>query len=597
MISKATTNILGAFAAGAMSASIFWLVCLTTSSFSSSQMDDEESAQVAESNVETERDDEIKHQLNDDGESKSSKSKRHMNDDRNIKHGNDGYAERMTIGGGQAQCHEHRRRMSGSLVIWDSIKNRIGELLKSKKRIRWPWETLRRGVARDDTDSMLEQVHIHDSGSDASTGLENKEKNSSNIRERQPSTKKTIYEVNGNFFPGANDIVDSSLRGLERNTNQKFNGDASSLEMINLDGKTGLCIGSIFGLDVGGTLAKLAYFEKKTVNKSHNGSLSRSNSEQFMAQREESENSFNKYFCSMNVDNDRDESHITKSSHHAIRIRTQSEKKNMQEKLDEPGYSIQNDNYSRDISSVATIDQTSFMKNRKNIKRSQSMLSLSGSFEHAKALNSFYNFVQRLDEDEMGVKEKSLSFYSSSLGGQFHFIQYETRHMEKAMNLIRMNDLHLNISQIGGTGGGAHKYAKAWEEVLGIKISKKEELDSLVAGMQFVLADVEGECYTFQPEEHISSKAVSHSKIQKLWSRKVRQDFAVKSDSYPYMVVTIGTGVSVLRVDGPGKHERISGSTIGGGTYWGLCRLLTDVEDFQSVLSLAERGDPEKVDM
>ena len=74
---------------------------------------------------------------------------------------------------------------------------------------------------------MLEQVHIHDTGSDASTGLENKEKNSSNIRERQPSTKKTIYEVNGNFFPGANDIVDSSLRGLERNTNQKFNGDAS----------------------------------------------------------------------------------------------------------------------------------------------------------------------------------------------------------------------------------------------------------------------------------------------------------------------------------------------------------------------------------
>ena len=42
-----------------------------------------------------------------------------------------------------------------------------------------------------------------------------------------------------------------------------------------------------------------------------------------------SENSFNKYVCSMNVDNDRDKSHITKSSHHAIRIRTQSEKNNM----------------------------------------------------------------------------------------------------------------------------------------------------------------------------------------------------------------------------------------------------------------------------
>jgi type II pantothenate kinase len=50
-------------------------------------------------------------------------------------------------------------------------------------------------------------------------------------------------------------------------------------------------------------------------------------------------------------------------------------------------------------------------------------------------------------------------------------------------------------------------------------------------------------------------------------------------------------------VDGPRKHKRVSGSTIGGGTYWGLIRLLTDLEDFDAVLRLAERGDPTKVDM
>jgi pantothenate kinase len=59
----------------------------------------------------------------------------------------------------------------------------------------------------------------------------------------------------------------------------------------------------------------------------------------------------------------------------------------------------------------------------------------------------------------------------------------------------------------------------------------------------------------------------------------------------------IGTGVSVLRVDGPRKHERISVSTIGGGTYWSLCQLLTDAEDIESVLNLAQCGDPSKVDM
>jgi len=55
--------------------------------------------------------------------------------------------------------------------------------------------------------------------------------------------------------------------------------------------------------------------------------------------------------------------------------------------------------------------------------------------------------------------------------------------------------------------------------------------------------------------------------------------------------------VSILRVDGPRKHQRVSGSTIGGGTYWGLIRLLTDVEDFEDVMQLAEKGDPAKVDM
>lgn len=81
------------------------------------------------------------------------------------------------------------------------------------------------------------------------------------------------------------------------------------------------------------------------------------------------------------------------------------------------------------------------------------------------------------------------------------------------------------------------------------------------------------------------------------WARKVKRDVAGDNDSYPYMVVIIGTGVSLLRVDGPRKYERVSGSTIGGGTYWGLCRLLTDVETFEDVMKLAEQGDPSKVDM
>jgi type II pantothenate kinase len=284
------------------------------------------------------------------------------------------------------------------------------------------------------------------------------------------------------------------------------------------------------------------------------------------------------------------------------------------------------------------------------MKRSHSLFDLtSKKAKREKALDRFYEFANRLDTYDTDVKDKSLSFYSRALGGEIHFIQFETRFLPEAMDLIKINDLHLNISKMGATGGGAHKYAGKWEQMLGIEIAKQDELDSLVAGMQFILSDVVGECYTLLPKSNIDTDKVHNEKTrdsndidtpqqncpsvdddpkdsnhpkpneeedkstspstdeqskeknkcsdQYWWSRKVKRDFVAKNDSYPYLLVMIGTGVSVLRVDGPRKHERISGSSIGGGTYWGLCRLLTDVEHFDSVLNLAEKGDPSKVDM
>jgi pantothenate kinase len=206
--------------------------------------------------------------------------------------------------------------------------------------------------------------------------------------------------------------------------------------------------------------------------------------------------------------------------------------------------------------------------------------------------------------------------------------------------------------------GGAHKYANDWERELGIVLTKQDEMDSLVAGMQFVIGDIIGECFTFKPsdwtpqpspdqdqvidgslyeshqqlrKDEISSKEsaatngsttggketfatsdtkdsmqredssdseASRPRTDHWWtSKKVKRDNVIPSDLYPYLLVSIGTGVSILRVDGPRKHERISGSTIGGGTYWGLCRLLTGSDSFKDILDLASRGDSSKVDM
>jgi pantothenate kinase len=67
--------------------------------------------------------------------------------------------------------------------------------------------------------------------------------------------------------------------------------------------------------------------------------------------------------------------------------------------------------------------------------------------------------------------------------------------------------------------------------------------------------------------------------------------------AFPYLVVNIGTGVSILKVTGPGRAERVSGTSLGGGTYWGLCRLLTSCSTYEEVLNYAEQGNANVVDM
>lgn len=63
------------------------------------------------------------------------------------------------------------------------------------------------------------------------------------------------------------------------------------------------------------------------------------------------------------------------------------------------------------------------------------------------------------------------------------------------------------------------------------------------------------------------------------------------------MLVNIGSGVSIIKVTGENTYERVSGSSLGGGTFWGLCSLLTKCSTFEEMLSLTLKGDNKNVDM
>lgn len=53
----------------------------------------------------------------------------------------------------------------------------------------------------------------------------------------------------------------------------------------------------------------------------------------------------------------------------------------------------------------------------------------------------------------------------------------------------------------------------------------------------------------------------------------------------------VTTWAAPLQVTGVGEYERISGSSLGGGTFWGLCQLLTGLKNFDEMLELSMGGD------
>ncbi|XP_055959795.1 pantothenate kinase 1-like [Mercurialis annua] len=69
------------------------------------------------------------------------------------------------------------------------------------------------------------------------------------------------------------------------------------------------------------------------------------------------------------------------------------------------------------------------------------------------------------------------------------------------------------------------------------------------------------------------------------------------NDLYPYLLVNIGSGVSMIKLEGDDKFERVSGTSVGGGTFWGLGQLLTKCKSFDELLELSHRGNNRMIDM
>ena len=192
-------------------------------------------------------------------------------------------------------------------------------------------------------------------------------------------------------------------------------------------------LGAIFGIDVGGSLTKIVYFE----------------------------------------------------THPSMTSTTQLNPMNTHHAMDHTSQPSSN------YDNVEDMTKISQMKRIKSLERLHTP-------DYQEALQKLYSYMNEPQtfHNKQGLRDDALSFYSDVLGGRIHFLHFETRRMSSkklitkfimltsigAIRLLSSTSIIENIRTIGCTGGGAHKYAKEFEEELEITFAKVDELSSLIRG-------------------------------------------------------------------------------------------------------------------
>lgn len=154
--------------------------------------------------------------------------------------------------------------------------------------------------------------------------------------------------------------------------------------------------------------------------------------------------------------------------------------------------------------------------------------------------------------------------------------------MQEFLAIVKNKHFAHIISDVCATGGGACKFEQIIKKDLGITLHKSDELDSTIHGIHYV--------------DKFNSLRECYFLWDPLGDKKCLKEPYDFSQPYPYLVVNIGSGVSILAVYSSTSYSRISGYSIGGGTFLDLCCLLTGCKTFDEAITLAKTVTSAKVD-
>ncbi|KAJ3038030.1 hypothetical protein HDV00_001074 [Rhizophlyctis rosea] len=226
--------------------------------------------------------------------------------------------------------------------------------------------------------------------------------------------------------------------------------------------------------------------------------------------------------------------------------------------------------------------------------------------------------VAQIAVDIGGSLAKVVYFSRSpdSPGGRLNFVKFETQKIDECVDFIYkvlydryhgqipLSDRQREEGHISFTvgvlvaGGVAQcwnstsRHSDLFREKLKVTMHKEDEMEcqmaititannaSIMKGLNFLVRQITYEVFTYDER------------------RSDAMQFEPTPDElFPYLLVNIGSGVSILKVTSDETYERISGTSLGGGTLWGLLSLLTDAKSYDDMLELSKIGDNKNVDM
>lgn len=224
------------------------------------------------------------------------------------------------------------------------------------------------------------------------------------------------------------------------------------------------------------------------------------------------------------------------------------------------------------------------------------------SFQHHKRdirLPNHTSVVSHVAADIGGSLAKVVYFtreHGAESGGRLSFLSFETEKIDDCIEYLRTLQIKHQATEgkdgepatklsIMATGGGAFKFYDRIRERLGVEVEREDEMECLIKGLDFFITTIPNEVFVFNPTPDDDEEA------------EVISFQTPRNDVYPYLLVNIGSGVSMIKVSGPEQYQRIGGTSLGGGTLWGLLSLLTGARNFDDMLAMADKGDNSAVDL